>query len=170
MRKNIVLCLSFLLVFTGCSGSGEKGRLRTEENRPDFKNSRQFVETPELVIMAARKMLDELAQASNPPITGSIKGNNERVSVGWVYGVSKDKYVEFNFNGVPKRKLLNVRRRTEVNVTPSLAGSQVVFDVEEELEVVDLKTGQPKGWKSVKVDAEYYDTLTRKLRESLRSL
>ncbi len=162
------LVLALLLV--SCASNPNKAQYKEEKNAPKFGNTRSYVEAPEDILIAARAVLDELARESDPPTAGSVKGNDETVRTGWVYSVAKNKYVEYQFNGIPKRKPLKVRRKYAYTVTPNISGSQVVLTVEEELQKVNFKTGEDEGWNSVETDPQVYDMLTRRLREKLRTL
>ena len=167
MKKTLLFC--FLLA--SCASTNQpKGTYKTEENAPKFSNTRTFKDAPKDVMAAAKATLEDLTRESDPPATKKLAISSDSVETGWVYGKAKDKYVEYSFNGVPARKILAVRRKIGYTVQPSLAGSQVTISIDEELEQVDLKTGESEGWKSVEPDAASYDALTRKLREKLRSL
>ncbi|MGE3262425.1 MAG: hypothetical protein AB7K68_11650 [Bacteriovoracia bacterium] len=163
----IISALTVLLALTACS-SGPKGKYKEEENAPKFATSRSFTETPETILRAARAVLDELSRESSPPSTGALKGNDESVRTGWVYSTSRDKYVEFYFNGSPRRKLLGMRRKYSYTAVPNLAGSQVTFGVEEEIQNVDLKSGEANGWKSVDPSPSAYDLMAKKLRQKIQ--
>lgn len=157
--------LIILLSLTACSSSP---KYKEEENTPKFATSRSFTENPETILRAARAVLDELSRESNPPATGALKGNDESVRTGWVYSTSKDKYVEFDFNGSPRRKLLGMRRKYSYTAVPNLAGSQVTFGVEEEIQDVDAKSGEANGWKSVDPSPSAYDLMAKKLRQKIQ--
>lgn len=154
-----------LALLSACS-SGPK--YKEEENTPKFATGRSFTESPDTVLRAARAVLDELSRESVPPATGSLKGNDESVRTGWVYSLAKDKYVEFSFNGSPRRKQLTVRRKYTYTAVPNLAGSQVTFGVEEEIQEVDLKSGEPTSWKSVEPAQAAYDLMAKRLRQKIQ--
>lgn len=165
MKYSFFLLVSLLGIFVfGCS-SGPK--YKEEKNTPKFATARSFTEKPDEVLRAGRAVLDELMRESDPPATGSLKGNTETVSTGWVYANSKDKYVEYLFNGTPQRKRLAVRRKYSYTALPSLAGSEVTFGIEEEIQQLDLKSGEPTGWKSVDPAQSAYDDMARRLKTKL---
>lgn len=166
MRK---LILTLCVLLSSCASSADKAKYREEKNAPKFGNSRSYVEAPEDILLAARAVLDELSRESNPPATSSVKMTDDSAQTGWVYSISKDKYVEFQFNGTPRRKPLRIRRKYTYTVNPSLAGSQVLMTVDEDLMKIDLKTGEEKGWSSVEADPQAFDLLARRLSEKLRS-
>src|SRR5207248_2089935 len=99
------------------------------------------------------------------------KDDENSLFTGWVYTpVSRDKYVQYDYNGTVRRKDLAVRRIYGYTISPSLAGSSVEMSVEEEIQDVDLKTGEPKGWKRVEPEKASYDMLLRRLKENLTKL
>jgi len=167
--KHIITALTFLVTFAACS-STPKPKYVEEKNQAKFATSQAVAEKPEKVLRAARAVLDELTHASIPQAADSVKGDENTVYTGWVYNlVSRDKYVQYDYNGASRRKDLAVRRIYGYTVTPSLAGSQVAMNVEEEVQTVDMKTGEPKDWKRVTAEQASYDMLLHKLREQIRA-
>lgn len=164
--KKLFVCL--LLTLTACS-SGPKPKYVEEKNQAKFANNRAFAEAPEKVLRAAKAVLDSLAHDSEPASTETLKINDNTIATGWVYKpASRDKYVQYDYNGAPQRKELTVRRIYQYTVSPSLAGSQVDMDIKEEIQQADMKTGQPKGWKRVDTEKAAYDMLITRLREQIR--
>lgn len=161
--------LPLFLLLAACASNPHNASYKEEQNVANFQNSKSFVESPEEILRAARAVLDEWQQESDPPVGKTLKANSESVQTGWVYSTSKDKYVEFTMNGKPKRKPLKVRRKLGYAATPSLAGSEVVFIVEEEVQKVDFQTGQETGWNSVGTEKAIYDQMHKKLVEKLRN-
>jgi hypothetical protein len=161
-----LLILSMLAL---CSCSTPKGKYKEEQNTPKFATSRSFSEKPETVLRAARAVLDEIQHESDPPASGSLRGNEESVATGWVYSTSKDKYVEYKHNGTPHRKILPVRRKYTYTALPSLGGSEVTFGIDEEIQVVDLNSGEPKGWKNVAPAQSAYDDMAQRLRQKIHA-
>ena len=162
-----ILFLACLVLLSACAQ--KKAKNYTEQS-PKFSNSRSFQESPALVKKAAEKVLQDLLENSDPATDSSVKTENEKLSLGWVYENSKDKSVVYDFNGAPQRKILKVRRKIAFTVHPALAGSEVVISAEEEIENLDLKSGERKGWKPVSVDPGFYDRLMQRLREKIRAL
>lgn len=164
--RNLFSLVAIALLLSACS-SGPKAKYKEEENTAKFATERSFTETPDTVLRAARAVLDELMHESDPPATGALKGNEESVRTGWVYGLSKDKWVAYDFNGTPRRKQLAVRRKYTYTVVPGLAGTKVNYGIEEELQQVDLKSGEPTGWKSVEPAQGAYDMMAKRLRQKI---
>lgn len=74
------------------------------------------------------------------------KDLNERsLKTDWIYGKSRDKYVEYKANGFPRKQYLNHRVRYEIKAKRVRGGTDVAVIVEEELEELD-DNGQPKGY------------------------
>jgi len=169
MRNTLALLLALPLLLASCAGKTPPPALKEEKNKAKFAESRAFTEKPELVLAAAHAALDELTRESDPPASGPVQAETGSVKTGWVHGRSRDKYVQYDYNGSPRRKQLTVRRQYSAGVQPALAGSQVELGIEEELEEVDLKTGLPKGWKSVKPDPAAFDLLMKRIRDRIRS-
>lgn len=162
-----LLTLSTLLFLAACSST--KGTYQ-EQAGPKFSNTKEFSQKPEVVLRAAKIVLEELTYASKPPASKKVHEDGDTLRTGWVYGTSRDKYVSYLHNGAPQRKNLAVRRQYGYTVTPSLGGSQVVVSIEEEIEEVDLDSGEHEGWQNATPDPAAYDLLIRKLREKIRAL
>lgn len=159
-----------LAIFALSSCASKNAAKYKEEAQPKFSSSRALVEKPEQVRNAARAVLEEITAESDPAASGAVHEDEDAIRTGWVYSTSKDKYVVFDFNGSPKRKQLAARRKIAYSVSPALAGSMVTVRVEEEIQEVDLKTGEPKGWKNVAPDQNVYDQLIKRIRDKIRAL
>lgn len=167
MKNFIPLLLAASLA--SCASKAPKPKYMDEKNEAKFANSRTLAEPPEKVLRAARSVLDELTKGSDPQAPDPVKNEDDSIFTGWVYGQAKDKYVQYDYNGTPRRKQLSLRRIYGFTVNPTLAGSSVAMNVEEEIQEIDLKSGEPKGWKRVNTDPAAYDLLLRRLREEIRS-
>ncbi|HEY8280523.1 MAG TPA: hypothetical protein VIH99_12915 [Bdellovibrionota bacterium] len=166
---NRIAALTILSLFTACASQTPKPKYVEEKNQAKYSSSRALAENPDKVLRAARAVLDNLTHESNPPSGESVKGDDDStVYTGWVYSTSKDKYVQYDFNGSPRRKPLALRRIYGFTVTPGLSGSQVTMNVEEEVQEIDLKSGSAKGWKRVETETAAYDMLLRRLTEKVR--
>lgn len=66
----------------------------------------------------------------------------------WIYTRSKDKYVEYKVNGLPRKKPLQMRNRYRVTAISVLGGTQVTVSQQEELETLD-DHGNPSGYEEV---------------------
>ena len=170
--KNAIAALALTLFFAACAGKSLKPKYVEEENQADYASTKEMSAKPEAVRLAARAALDELSHASSPKqASDAVKADEDAIFTGWVYSpASRDKYVQYEANGALQRKPLEVRRIYGYEITPSLAGSHVAMSVEEEVQELDLKTGEPKGWKRVDPEKAAYDLLFQKLKEHLSRL
>jgi hypothetical protein len=66
----------------------------------------------------------------------------------WSYGESRDKYVEYQVNGTPRRKNLMTRYRFEVIASRVMGGTDVRIKMDEEIERLK-PNGDSAGWDSV---------------------
>lgn len=169
MNRIPLLCLlAVSFTFAFACASKPHAKYREEQNKAQFSSSRELLEKPVVVLRAARAVLDELVAQSDPAVPRRLRGDEESVETGWVYGMAKDKYVEVPFNGTVRHKQLAMRRRYSYTVNPSISGSTVIFGVEEEVEKLDLKTGEREGWKSVDPNPAAYNEMFRRLRTQIR--
>lgn len=166
--NKIIFALSLCLVFSACA-SKTKGTYK-EQMTPKFASTKDYAEKPEQIRAAALRVLEELTNESEPPAAKKVYDEGDTQRTGWVYGMSRDKYVEYKHNGVPQRKKLAVRRKYAYTVSPGLGGSQVTASIEEEIEEVDLNSGENEGWKNAAPDSQAYDQMHRRLREKIRAL
>ena len=159
-----------LLLLTSCASQKPQPKYMEEKNQAKFATSHDFAEEPQKVIRAARAVLDALTKESVPAATEIVRDDGNTLMTGWVYApASKDKYVRYDFNGSPRRKNLQVRRVYQYTVTPGLSGSQVLMNIKEEIEEVNLKTGEHEGWKKVEPEQAAFDLFLKRLREQIRA-
>ena len=134
-----------------------------------FSTQRDFTVDEPTLRRAAIAVIEDYLRSSEPPVSTSVKTADRTIYSGWVYGTSRDKYVEYKYNGAMQRKKLSVRRRYSFDIAPSLAGSQATATIEEEIEKIDLNTGKPESWEGVSADPKEYDNMLRKLKEKTNS-
>jgi site-specific DNA-methyltransferase (adenine-specific) len=164
MKKIIAVVLA-LSIFPACSSSPPKPKYMEEKNQAKFAKTRDLSAAPDQAIRAARAVLDQLTRDSNPQASEPVKADGNTIYTGWVYSrASRDKYVRYDYNGAPQRKDLAVRRIYGYTVEKALSGSKVALNIEEEIQMVDLKTGDPTKWKRVDTEEAAYDMLMRKYR------
>jgi hypothetical protein len=63
----------------------------------------------------------------------------------WILGQSRDKYIEFKVNDLPKKQYLQTRVRFQVRASRVLGGTEVAVHTDEELERLSID-GSVKGW------------------------
>lgn len=167
--KNLILFVLTIALSACSTSSTQKGKYGEEKNAAKYTSTYDFVESPEKVLRSAKTVLENWTRESDPPTSRAIKEDDTSMETGWIYGQSKDKFVEYKHNNIPRRKTLAVRRKYKYTAVPSLSGSQISLSVEEELEQVDLKSGERTGWKSVDPDPKTYDRMLQKLRTQVRA-
>jgi hypothetical protein len=167
--KNLLI-LSLVSLFIICSCASKKDAKFRQETTPKFSNSRDYEQKPVDLRPLVEAILNQRIKASDPAVDTSIKAEpGNTIATGWVYGVSKDKYLIYEFNSKPKRVPLHVRRKLAFSLAGSVAGSLVTVSVTEEIEDLDKKTGSLKGWKPVDPDRELYQELFAELDLAVRS-
>ncbi len=169
--KKVILSSTLALLFSfGCASKKPKPKYVEEKNQAKFSRSSSLSQEPDQVLRAARVVLDKLTRESSTQASAPVKEEENTIYTGWVYSTaSKDKYVQYDYNGSPRRKDLAVRRIYGFTVSPSLAGSQVALNVEEEVQHVDMKSGEAKDWKRADPEQAAFDMLLRKLKEEIRA-
>jgi hypothetical protein len=169
--KNLSIAAILCLALAACAGGPPKPKYVEEKNEAKFSTTKEFTQKPEDVKIAAQSVLDRLTMASMPQASDTVQTDGENLRTGWIYfPASRDKYVDYDYNGTTRRKELAVRRIFQYTINPSLAGSSVVMQVKEEIQKVDMKTGEPDGWKGVDPDTAMFDMMYRKLKEQLSKL
>jgi len=165
-----LLFAAITLSLAACASKTPSPKYVEEKNQAKFSASHELTQKPEDVELAARAVLDKLTHESTPQASGAVHTEDHALFSGWVYlPASRDKYVQYDYNGTVRRKELAARRVYGFTISPSLAGTNVAMSVEEEIQDIDLKTGESNGWKSVKPESAAYDMLLRKLKEALRA-
>lgn len=87
----------------------------------------------------------------------------------WIYSRSRDKYVEYKVNGLPKKKYLQTRFRYRVGLKQVMGGTHVTVDLDEQLEQLK-EDGSPAGYKRAETpDTSRTNELLEKIRLSIRS-
>jgi len=169
--KKLASLFISLLLLNACAQKNI-AKEKVEKNQPKFSSSHSFENSIKEVKSAAEKVLQNYLENNQNPMSDAAKIEKEmnKISVGWVYSEAKDKYIEYKMNGFPKRKTLKVRRKYSFSLNPSLAGTDVEIIIQEELENIDLKTGEFKNWKSVKPDSTQYQKLLLELIDEVRAL
>ncbi len=85
----------------------------------------------------------------------------------WVYGQSRDKYVEFQIEGMPKRKPLGLRYKVQVEARKVLGGVLVRVGTSEEVEQLGTD-GSSRGYSRIdQPDTSLAHDLLEKIQLSL---
>lgn len=94
---------------------------------------------------------------------------NRSLETDWVYSKSRDKYVEYKINDLPKRKNLQVRFKYKLNAEKVVGGTDIKVALMEEIEELD-KNGEPAGYSaSDQVDTSRISQLLDDIKQALWS-
>ncbi len=86
----------------------------------------------------------------------------------WIYTRSRDKYVEYKVNGLPRRQELQTRVKYEVSAERVMGGVNVRVRVSEELERLN-EQGVSQGYSSTESSSALGHELLQKIEQSLLS-
>lgn len=145
--------LSTAFLISGCASSpnikqqqyAKMGDRRTFEY--DFPTVWKAIEAT----FANYKVVDR-----DPDEVGVIEMKSLRkrtLETGWIYGQSRDKYIEYKLNGFPKKQYLQTRVKYNLVANSVMGGVEVAIVTSEELERLK-DDGSPDGY----VRAENLDT------------
>lgn len=96
------------------------------------------------------------------------KSKEASLETDWIYTRSRDKYVEYKINGVPKRKELQMRVRYRIEAEKILGGTHVQVSSEEEIETL-TPDGEPAGYREMASDSSRTSELLNKIGLKLLS-
>src|SRR4051812_4697740 len=87
----------------------------------------------------------------------------------WVLGQSRDKYIEYQINGSPRKQYLQTRVKYTVLVDRVIGGTHVLVKTKEEIERLN-DDGTPAGWSSTgNVDSSRAAEVLDKIGQSLNA-
>ena len=114
-----------------------------------LRNTRAFDFEFPVVWKGIEKAFENYRVAERDPAEVGLlemrKLSKRTLETDWIYSESRDKYVEYRLNDLPRRKYLEVRLKYKINAERTLGGTQVGVDLEEE--VANLKAdGTSKGF------------------------
>lgn len=75
------------------------------------------------------------------------KLDHRTLETDWIYGQSRDKYIQYSVNGFPRKIYLQTRFKYLVKAAQVIGGVSVKVETEEEIERLD-KTGKSAGYTS----------------------
>jgi hypothetical protein len=91
------------------------------------------------------------------------------LETGWIYGQSRDKYIEYQVNGSPRKTYLQTRFRYLVTAKSQIGGVTVTVKTKEEIEKLN-SDGSPAGYSSVSgVDTSRPSELLDKIKIAILS-
>jgi hypothetical protein len=92
-----------------------------------------------------------------------------RLETDWILGQSRDKYVEYQINGSPRKQYLQTRVKYTVLVDRVIGGTHVLVKTNEEIERLN-KDGTSAGWDSTgNVDPSRASEVLDKITHSLNA-
>lgn len=136
MRKNLVSVLIVLsaAIATGCSSTRD---VKTQAYAK-LKSERTFEYDFPVVWKGIESALkNHRIKDRDPEEVGvlEMKKLKERsLETDWIYSQSRDKYVEYTVNGFKRKKYLQIRYRVKLKAERVMGGTQVVVDIDEEIE------------------------------------
>lgn len=87
----------------------------------------------------------------------------------WIYGLSRDKYVEFKVNDFPRKQYLQTRFRFRVEAKRVMGGTQLTVDMDEQIEKLEA-SGKSAGYDDVEhPDSSRANGLIEKVEQSILS-
>jgi hypothetical protein len=86
----------------------------------------------------------------------------------WIYGQSRDKYQEYEVNGSPRKKYLQVRHRYRIVARSVMGGTRVEVAASEEIERLRAD-GTPDGYAGTEPDSSRANELLEKINLAILS-
>jgi hypothetical protein len=174
MRATTIIALAGVFVALGlgalsCSSSPAVKKVAYAE----LKSEKTFEHEFPAVWKAIEKTFDKYKVVERDPEEVEAlewKDLRERsLETDWIYGQSRDKYIEYKVNGLPKRKNLQTRVKFELEAKRTLGGTHVRVSIEEEIERLKLD-GSSAGWDSVEqIDSSRTNEIIEKIGVAILS-
>ena len=166
LNRIVVVGLAFIF-FQSCSSSPDVKQHRYATLKKEWTYEYEFP----TVWRAIEKALEKHKIVDRDPDEVSsveLKKLEERsLETDWIYSRSRDKFITFEVNGLPKKKYLQVRYRYEIEAERALGGTHVEVEMEEEIERLSDE-GQSEGWESVeKVDSSRTNELLNRIKMAI---
>jgi hypothetical protein len=142
-----VMSVFFLISFFGCASGPEVKQQkyavlssqRTFEH--EFPVVWKGIETALKNNSIAKRDPDEVT-----PVELS-KLSERTLETNWIYGQSRDKYIEYKVNETPRKKYLKTRFKYLISAHKNIGGTDVKVDLDEEIEELN-GDGTSKGYSS----------------------
>lgn len=164
------LAVAFLsLAFASCSSAPTVGQQKYAQlkNEWTFENDFPTVWKGIEQTLANHRVVDR-----DPEEVSEVEMKNltERtLETDWIYAKSRDKFIEFKVNGLPKKQYLQVRFKYIVTAKTIIGGTHVKVNATEEIEQLDSK-GKPDGYDEVdSPDSSRSNELLEKVKLSILS-
>ena len=130
----VFLALAAQPLFTACSSGPEVKR----QKYAVLRDERTFEYEFPFVWRAIEKAMDgyKIDERDPEDVTPvELKNLTERsIKTDWIYGKSRDKYIEYTVNDFPRKKYLQTRIRFTVRAESVIGGTKVLVESLEEIE------------------------------------
>lgn len=169
LRPVLYLALCLIALTAGCSSTRDVKKEKYADLRTEWTFEADF----KSVWLAIERALAKNTIATRDPEAveeNDWKDTDKRnLETEWVYSQSKDKYVSYEVNGFPKRKLLQTRLRYKVYAERVMGGVHVEVKMDEEIENLNKK-GEPQGYEAVdEIDTQRPNKLLEQIKLQLWS-
>jgi len=166
---SIVTTLLTAGLFGGCASSLP---YKTQEYAAQ-RSERTFEYEMPVVYRAIEKALEKqnVQKRSPKKVTNSELNQLSEAEwvTDWIYSQSRDKYVEYTIDSIPRRKPLQVRLKQTIVARRNIAGVQISVRTEEELERINAN-GSPNGYEEVTPDSSRAAELLDRIQLAILSL
>lgn len=116
-----------------------------------------------------REVWKALESAMSAYSIRSKDADDGKLETDWIYGRSRDKYVSYTVNGLPRRQLLQTRVRYELTASKVMGGTVVIVGLAEEIEEL-RPDGSSAGWTEAKApDTSRQKEILDKIQQAIRS-
>ena len=148
IRHTLFITLGSLLAFSACS-SGPA--VKTQAYAP-MRNTRTFEYDLPVVWKGSLAALKNTKITDKDPDDADElqlkKTTKASIETDWIYSQARDKYVEYQVNGTPRRKQLQGRYKYKVKLKQVIGGTEVEVQTSEEIERL-AANGTSDGYSSV---------------------
>ncbi len=171
--KNLSRSLSVLsfifLISAGCSSTPEVKNQKYAELKSETTFEYEFPVVWKAVETAVReyKITDRDPKEVNEV---EIKKLRERMlKTDWIFSKSRDKFIEYKVNNLPRKKYLQTRIKYDVMAESVIGGVKVTVAMDEEVERLN-EDGSPAGYESAaEKDSSRANDLLNKIRNAILS-
>ena len=175
MKKSVnvgVICLGVFIFWTACS-SGPKVKQQEYaklSNKRTFENPFPTVWRGIELSLHEQKVLERDPEEPTDNSEFELRKLDRRtMETDWIYTQSRDKYVEYQVNGSPRKQYLQLRFKYLIDAQKVIGGTDVKVDVREEIEKID-KQGNPDGYdKMAEPDPGRASELLDKINQAILS-
>ncbi len=136
-----------LPMFFGCSSSPEVKKQAYAKLKDERTFEHEFPATWKAIETAFREYKIKERDPEEVSFTEMKKLKKREIETDWVYGQSRDKYIEYRINDSPRKQYLQTRFKCHLIAERTLGGTRVNVKVDEEIERLDQE-GASLGYES----------------------